>query len=104
MNPAKDLLQSRRPLAWGAIIFAIWTVLALFFTSQDLMHQNYSGLQVGWQRVLGEWLLCSWVWAGLTAAIVPLARRVPFERGRIGRALAVHVPASVLSAGAHLTA
>ena len=90
-------MLERRWARW-ALIFAGWTFLGLFFASQTYLTYLYTegkapgGLIV--KLSLAEW----YVWAVLTPPIVWLARRFPLERGRLLRALAVHVPVSLVLA------
>lgn len=47
--------------------------------------------------------LATWCgWAGIAVVVFALGRRFPFERGRWGRALAIHLPVSLVVTTAHL--
>ncbi len=82
--------------AWKRWLLALafWTALGLFFASQTGLAYLY---QQGWapwgfliRLALGEW----YIWALLSPGVWWLARRFPMERGRVRRALAVHIPAA----------
>jgi two-component system, LytTR family, sensor kinase len=77
------------------IVFACWTLLALLFASQALVYYAYSGNKVTSWRVIVPALADWYLWAALTPAIAWLARRYPIVSRRWGRALLVHVPASI---------
>ncbi|HLM02870.1 MAG TPA: histidine kinase [Pyrinomonadaceae bacterium] len=82
----------------AAVIFGGWTLLALFFSFQAYLNYAYVGRpqSLGW--ILTAWLSCVYIWAPLTPAVIKLAQRFPLERGKIRRALIVHlIAATVIS-------
>jgi len=80
------------------IVFACWTLLALLFASQTLLYYAYAGNKVNSWRVIVPALADWYLWAAMTPAIAWLARRYPIVSRRWGRALLVHVPASIVFA------
>jgi two-component system LytT family sensor kinase len=82
---------------WG-VIFGGWTLYGLFFACQTYLNSAYFGKVIPFGRALVVWLSCAYIWALLTPLIIGLARLFPLERGRYMRAVAVHLPASVLVA------
>ena len=85
----------RRWLRW-LLIFAAWTLLGLFFATQNYINayiqaSSYARRALSWQQALvlalGEW----YIWAALAPLIVWLARRFPIERPARLRGLLVHV-------------
>src|SRR5688572_16683237 len=90
----ESLMQKR----WSRYLlgFCFWTLLGLSFASQFYISSDKAGLEVGWWQAvkyaLGDW----YVFALLSVAVIPLARRFHFEAGAWGRSFAVHAAASVL--------
>jgi two-component system LytT family sensor kinase len=78
-----------RRVKWSVILGG-WTLFGFFFAGQSYVSNNYFGRPTEWWRILGVWLICSYLWALLTLPTVWLARRFPFDRGRILSSLAVH--------------
>jgi sensor histidine kinase YesM len=88
----------RRPVAQGLVVFAAWTALAIFFaasTSLTYISQDRPAL---WSRTITTELAQWWIWAALTPIILWASRRFEFARGRVPRALAVHLPLSLIVA------
>jgi signal transduction histidine kinase len=88
----------RRPVAQALVVFAAWTALALFFaasTSLTYISQDRPGL---WSRTTTTELAQWWIWAALTPVILWTSRRYAFARGHVPRALAVHLPLSLIVA------
>ena len=86
---------------WGAV-FAISTVVGLFFAAQMHYASAAFGRPVSWGQGL-YWGLGDWYeWAILSPAIFWLARRFSFERGRWRGSLGVHIVAGLIVAVAHL--
>ena len=90
-----ELGDLRRPATWG-LLFACWTVLAVFFAGQVYLHNVYVGRPTSWWRVLAVWLVCLYLWALLTPLIVRLALRYPVGRGSSWKNVGVHLLAGVL--------
>lgn len=78
------------------LVFLFWTAIGLFFASQNALNYLYQQGQVYWwptiKLALSDW----YVWALLTPLAVWLARRFPFARGRMARAMMVHLAAGIL--------
>jgi signal transduction histidine kinase len=88
----------RARLRFWAWIWAGWTALALFFAIS--LWLNY--IAQGRPALFGPSLVVSlaewWLWAPLTPIVMLVARRFPFETGRLPRDIAAHVAAAVLIA------
>lgn len=93
-----DEQRSRRVLMETAIIFAAWAVFGLLLANQSFMQSMIGGRPMPWYVALRPGLLESFLWALTTLAIFWLARRFPFEKGRVLRGLVVHLAAAVLIA------
>ena len=76
---------------WG-LLLACWTGYGLFFASQVLINQAYRGRPVRWGHTLSNWLICAYIWAGLTPLILYLSARF-----RIGRANLWNLPGHMLA-------
>jgi hypothetical protein len=83
-----------RGLGW----IAAWVLLGLLLGGQTLLYAWYAGRHPAPRNVLLVPVLEMLAWAPLAAFAVWLAQRHPFERGRIRRALLVHVPVALLLA------
>jgi sensor histidine kinase YesM len=79
-----------------ALIFAAWTVFGLISANQAYMQLELIGRPTSWRHVLLQTLFEAYLWAFATLAIFWLARRVPLERGRMLRGIAVHLAAAVI--------
>jgi sensor histidine kinase YesM len=94
------------PATWraGLVVFTVFTVLGLLFSSQVWVDYGYCGHPVSWRTALvvalGQWYL----WALLTPALLALARRFRIERPRVMESVAVHLAASVVCAAGVLVA
>jgi sensor histidine kinase YesM len=86
---------------WLAL-FAIWTMLGVFFASQTYITYAYSRRPTTWRQALTLALSEWYIWALLALVVVRLARRFPFERGAWGRAALVHIPAGIVFSYLHL--
>lgn len=93
----------RDRLRRGALIFAAWTVLGLYFFSQDASRYWYWKTPTPLWAPLLVWLLAVWLLAGLTPLILRQGRRWPLEqRGRRVRHALYHGVASVAVAVFHI--
>jgi two-component system, LytTR family, sensor kinase len=93
--------RTRRWTRLVALEVAIWTVVAMFFAAQDYVSGLYRGGPTGPSApVLHALSTCS-IWMLLTPACIWLVDRVPLSRRRVGRFLAVHIPASIVFAVVH---
>ena len=97
---AGSLLRSRLK-TWG-VVFAVSSIIGLFFAAQ--MHYSAAafGRPVSWGQAL-YWTLGDWYeWAILSPIIFWLARRFTFERGRWRRSFGIHLVAAVIVSVVHL--
>ncbi|MEW6210402.1 MAG: histidine kinase [Acidobacteriota bacterium] len=88
-------LTKRRLMVWSAV-FAAYTLLNIFSASRIYVSYSYGNYSISWRRALLLALPDWYVWALLTPSIYFLARRFPIERPVRGRALMIHIPASLL--------
>jgi two-component system, LytTR family, sensor kinase len=85
----------RRVSKW-LLIAGVWTLIALLFTGELLMHSYVAGPPVSWWRALSWELVSCYAWLAFLPLIFWLGRRFPFERGRWPRSLLVHVLAGLV--------
>jgi two-component system LytT family sensor kinase len=89
---------SRPSSAWSRrwlIAAACFTAAAVLSTGQVWVDYAYAGRPLSWARAFAV-ALADWeLWTLLTPIVLWLAARVPVSRGRLGFALAIHVPASL---------
>jgi two-component system, LytTR family, sensor kinase len=86
----------------GAIYLAVWTIVGLFFFSQDLSRARYWGDPTPWWRFLLSWMSSTTLFAALTPPMLWMGRRYPLdERGWVRR-LPIHLLASVAVALLHV--
>ena len=92
------LVEQRNRRLWleTVLIFAAWTVFGLLLANQNYMQSQLRGQAVPWLRLLRSGLLDAYLWAFSTLVIFWLARRFPFERGRVLRRVAAHLLAAVV--------
>ena len=83
----------RQGTKWG-LLLGSWTLFGLFFASQVLVNRAYRGRPLNFWHTLSVWLICAYLWAGLTPLILYFSRRFRVERGRL-RNLLVHLVASL---------
>lgn len=93
-------MQKTRIKIWQ--IFVGWTLLALFFASQFIIENVYSGRPLAWWRVLCLTLVFFYLWLALIPIVLRLNRRFSISRGRIFESLLVHIPASLILSLIHL--
>ncbi len=99
--------MSRRPrtgrlaIRWAAIFGAATLVGVFFATRTYLLYNAYPDNQIGWGRALAPSLTSWYAWALFAPAILWLASRFRFERGRWVGSLAAHLGAGVCFALAH---
>lgn len=91
-----------RALRRLGLIFAVWTALGFIPGIQAHHYIASLGHPITWRRALLPSLLNHWIWAGLTPGVLWLSARFPFERRRLGRFVAVHLPASLLFGALHM--
>jgi two-component system, LytTR family, sensor kinase len=78
------------------LIAGVWTLIALLFTGETLMHSYVTGRPLSWWRALSWELFSCYVWLAFLPLIFWLGRRFPFERGRWPRSLLVHALAGLV--------
>ncbi|MBS0446438.1 MAG: histidine kinase [Proteobacteria bacterium] len=74
-----------------AIVFGLWTLVALCSGLADYAYLRAVGVQPPLLPVLRRPLTEQWIWALLTPLVFHLARRVPLARPHAARAFAFHV-------------
>jgi two-component system LytT family sensor kinase len=92
----------RRWIRWLAILGG-WTLVGLFFSTQ--IYFIYSVLEqkrITWLRAIRATVPDWYIWAVFAPFILRLARRFPADRDGWKKALAIHLPASLLFATLHL--
>jgi LytS/YehU family sensor histidine kinase len=94
----RDPLLPERPWARWALVMAGWTLIALYFTSENYLYVIVLGSAYSFTKILTWWLTHFYLWALLTPLVWFLARRFPLESGRWVRSLFVQIPASVFIA------
>lgn len=87
----------RKYLKWIAI-WGVWTLFAIFFTSQVALQSRLSENPTPFWRVLIWQLFSGYLWFALSPIILFLGRTFPFEDGRWKTSLPVHLIASIFVA------
>jgi two-component system, LytTR family, sensor kinase len=77
------------------IIWGVWTLVGLLFTSQLYFSRMNSERAMGWHKVLLVQLSGAYLWALATPLVLWLARRFPFERQHWLRNLLAHLGVSL---------
>jgi two-component system LytT family sensor kinase len=83
-------LWQRRSARW-AIIFAVWTVLAFFFTGQLYYTRLLSERPMTWRDAASQQFIYPYLWAAGTILVLWLADRFPVEGARWLRSLLLHL-------------
>ena len=81
----------QRRWARAAIIFAVWTVLAFFFTGQFYYSRLLSERPLTWRQAASNQFIYPYLWAAGTVVVLWLADRFPVEGERWARRLALHL-------------
>ena len=82
---------------------AACTILGLFFATHLYLLFNYlQNVPLTWARAIRSQLVTWYLWGALAIFVVRLARRIPFDRAHIGKALLVHVPTAAIVSVLHL--
>ncbi|HTQ86289.1 MAG TPA: histidine kinase [Candidatus Solibacter sp.] len=84
-NRAKSGLRN---LAW---YFLVWTVVGLFFFTQDMARKLISGEPTPWWHYLTSWIVGVYLWALWTPVILWLGGRLPIERRNWIRRTLLHL-------------
>lgn len=100
-DPAGDA-ERTGPWRFRLGIVGLWTILAIFTASNRVLVFATSGRPLRWAEELASHLGAWYLWALLAIVVVRLGRRVPLERARWARAVALHLPASALLAFVHI--
>jgi two-component system LytT family sensor kinase len=91
----------RRSTMW-VVIFGVWTVLGLLYTSQLYLGLRSEGMSHSFWRLLVWQLVGCWLpWAVVTPPILWLGRRFPLEKSVWARSLFIHLPVCVVIAALH---
>src|SRR6516225_7947846 len=82
-----------KPRRWSfrALIFGVWTLMALLRATQVSLGFEMMGHVPSWWRLAIWQLLVFYVWIVLTPVILWLGRRVKFERSHWLRSLSLHL-------------
>ena len=97
-SPAPPPRRYRR-LLWGIEIFAVYTLIAANFATQSAIRGAHTAGAAPWWKLFAFGIAPTFYsWALVTPAIVWVARRHGFERGRRWRALAAHLGAMLVIA------
>ena len=94
----------QRRIRKGVLVFAGWTVAAVFYFSQSLVQKAASGEPFPWWHYLASWLAGMYTWAALTPGVLWLGRRFQLERKRWVRRIPLHLAASLVISLFQLTA
>jgi signal transduction histidine kinase len=73
-----------------AIVFLLWTLIAIAGTAADYLLLQALGKPTAWWHLLRRPLTEQWIWAALTPVVFVIARRFPLSRPGIARAAAIH--------------
>jgi two-component system LytT family sensor kinase len=80
------------------LFLGVWTLLALFFSGQNVVRWLVSGRQINWLEAVGFEFLYWAPFALLTPFLLFMCRRFRLEPGRMRRGLLAHTVASVVFA------
>lgn len=90
-------------MEWGSrkkrivlLVIAGWTLYAIIFATQSYISARYYGREAWFLPMFISWFSCAVIWMGVTPLAYRLARRFPFERGRLKVTIPVHVLAACL--------
>ena len=85
-------MQNEKKNRWvWFLILAFWMLIAVLYTSQNLLSKIVQGGEIDWARLL-VWSLTRWViWAVLTPIVFTMARRFPLERTQFSRGILTHL-------------
>jgi hypothetical protein len=87
-----------RPLVKWIVVWAVWTIVGFYFTSQTALQSQISGNPISFWRVLSWQLFSGYVWFALSPVILWLGRKFPFENGKWKTSIPIHLAASVIVA------
>jgi sensor histidine kinase YesM len=72
-----------------------WTIVGLFFFSQELLRRLIAQDPTPWWRYLASWLIGVYICAALTPGVLWLGARFPIERKNWVRRVALHLVCSI---------
>jgi two-component system, LytTR family, sensor kinase len=81
----------KRDLRNYPLYFLIWTIIGVFFFSQQLSQKFFAPYPTPWRDYLVSELVGVYIWALLTPAIFGLGRWFPIERRTVRRRVALHL-------------
>lgn len=87
--------QNKKLLKWLAI-FGVWTLFALFFTSQGFLQYQVLKVPIPFWQVLMWQLFSGYIWFALTPLILWLAKKFPLESGKWLQNIPLHLIFSLL--------
>ncbi len=79
-------------------IGGVWTLFGFFFASQLALQNQFSRNPVPFWQILSWQMVSGYVWFAVSPLILYLARRFPFESGRLKTSVPVHLVAGVVIA------
>ncbi len=91
-----DRIVSRQGRVSWLMIFGYWTLLGLFFTSQDYLRRAVTGSPIEWFYIFKAWMCIVYFWAALTPLVLRIFRRFPLQRGLLRRNVPLHFLFSVI--------
>src|SRR5260370_9537411 len=71
---------SKRFLRHYTIYFSVWTVFALFFSTQTIAQKFITGEKTPISHYVVSWLVGCYIFALLTPLVIWLGKRVPFHK------------------------
>ena len=92
----------RGPAARAALVLAAWTLGGALLAAQAYLSFAIRGEPIAWSQPLAIWLAWGYAWALLTPGVLWLARRVPFARPHLARAVFVHAAAGAAAVALNL--
>src|SRR5215813_11049421 len=87
--------RARRWIRLVALDVAIWTLVTMLFAAQDYLSHLYRDPPSSPSAPVLHALSTCAIWMLLTPACIWLVERVPLSRRRVGRFVAVHLPAGI---------
>ena len=90
----RTIFGSNRAFKW-LTVWLVWTLFALFFTSQFALQSQFLGKPVPFFQVLMWQMVSGYVWFALSPLIVYLARRFPFDKESWKLSLPFHIVAGL---------
>src|SRR6185436_1948583 len=82
----------------GLLLAGLWSLLGALFATQAFIGSHYASHPLSWGESFGVAMIAWYVRGAFAIPSFWLATRVPFTRSSVWRAIAVHVPTSVVVA------